>query len=48
MAAADCGMCQAMGYRSCDVCSNVVFPDNVRDSPAGQELCAYCLHDLRR
>lgn len=48
MAAADCGTCQAWGYRSCDVCGNPVFPPNLADSPAGRELCGYCLLDLDR
>lgn len=46
MAAADCGTCEAMGFRTCDVCANPVFPANLKESPAGRELCAYCLTDL--
>ena len=46
MAEADCELCRMMGYRSCDVCGNVVFPANLADSPKGRELCAYCLNDL--
>jgi hypothetical protein len=45
MAAADCGTCALMGYRSCDLCGNVVFPKNLEDSPNGRELCGYCLYD---
>lgn len=43
MAEADCGICLAMGFRSCDVCGNVVFPKNLEESPEGRELCGYCL-----
>lgn len=32
-----------MGYRSCDVCGNPVFPQNLKDSPEGRELCGYCI-----
>lgn len=39
MAAADCVICELMGYRSCDECGNPVFPEN---GPAGRELCGYC------
>ena len=48
MAAADCGMCEAMGYRSCDVCGNPVFPGNLKESTAGRELCGYCLPSVGR
>lgn len=48
MAAADCGTCAMLGYRSCDACANVVFPQNLEDSPEGRELCAYCLIDMGR
>lgn len=43
MAKADCSICEAMGFRACDVCGNVVFPENLADSPEGRELCGYCL-----
>ena len=43
MAEADCDLCRAMGFRSCDVCGNVVFPKNLEVSPVGRELCGYCL-----
>jgi hypothetical protein len=42
MAQADCTICEALGYRSCDKCANPVF-----EVAAGAtvELCAYCLED---
>jgi hypothetical protein len=43
MAEADCELCRAMGFRTCDVCGNVAFPQNIADSPKGRELCGYCL-----
>ena len=45
MAAADCAICEAEGYRSCDKCGNVVMSLDVL-GPGGEELCAYCLEDL--
>lgn len=36
-------MCEAMGYRSCYECGNVVFPLNLAQSPEGRELCGYSL-----
>lgn len=44
MAEADCAMCAAMGYRSCDKCGNPVYSLDVL-GPHGEELCAYCLED---
>lgn len=44
MAKADCPICEAAGYRSCDVCGNPIFEDQGRDA-FGRELCAYCLTD---
>ena len=51
MAEPDCGACEAMGFRACDVCGTPVFPD-----PAGvivlaldgRELCAYCFEDCEK
>lgn len=39
MAAADCAVCAAMGYRSCDRCGGVVFVPH----PVLGDLCEYCL-----
>lgn len=39
MSAADCEMCEALGYRACDECGTPVFapvPGALRD------LCGYC------
>jgi hypothetical protein len=39
MAAADCGLCEMAGYRSCDECEGPVFrpvPGALRD------FCGYC------
>jgi RNA polymerase subunit RPABC4/transcription elongation factor Spt4 len=41
VAKADCGLCEAMGYRACDRCGNVVM----NPPESGPELCAYCLDD---
>ncbi len=46
MAAADCGTCELMGYRTCDVCGNVAFREHLEASPAGRELCGACLLDV--
>lgn len=40
MAAADCSICEALGYRTCDKCSGLVF-DNYRNA-LGFDLCAVC------
>lgn len=43
MAAADCPICEAMGYRSCDRCGTPIF--DVAALVEGEpELCGYCLH----
>lgn len=39
MGAPDCGICEVLGYRSCDRCGDVVFDL----SPLGLEVCGYCL-----
>lgn len=44
MAKADCPICEASDYRSCDACGNPIFEDRGRDA-FGRELCAYCLTD---
>lgn len=41
MADADCGICRSLGYRSCDVCGNPTFPNEVFGIPAG-DLCEHC------
>ena len=43
MAEPDCGFCRALGFRACDVCGDVVFPQNLAHRPKGRELCGYCL-----
>lgn len=45
MAEADCAICEALGYRSCDRCGSPVFPDKAPqlDDLLGEELCPYCL-----
>lgn len=40
MAEADCPVCEASGFRSCDECGNPIFPPF--DFRGGPELCAYC------
>lgn len=40
MSAADCGVCEASGYRTCDECEGLVF-DGFRDE-AGRDVCAAC------
>jgi hypothetical protein len=40
MAAADCTICEAFGYRACDKCEGLVF-DNYRDA-LGLDLCPSC------
>lgn len=40
MSAADCDICEAMGYRTCDECEGVVF-DGFRDAE-GRDVCAAC------
>jgi hypothetical protein len=40
MAAADCSICEALGYRACDTCGGPVF-DNFRNA-LGLDLCPYC------
>jgi NifB/MoaA-like Fe-S oxidoreductase len=47
MAEADCDLCRAMGFRACDVCGDVAFPQNVTDSSEGRELCGYCVPTQR-
>ena len=44
MARADCAICGAAGYRSCDFCGNPVFPP-FTTSPLGVDRCAYCVAD---
>lgn len=44
MAAADCGMCELLGFRSCDVCGNPVFTE----TPGEKDLCVYCISDEGR
>ena len=39
MAAADCPICEAMGYRSCDQCGTPIFKPS---RMPGAELCGYC------
>lgn len=42
MASPHCGICEYMGYRSCDLCGQIVF-----SVVAGQpELCQFCEDDL--
>lgn len=45
MAEPDCEICEASGYRSCDLCGNVVFEP--WRSPLGilREWCAYCVEE---
>lgn len=38
MAAADCPICAALGYRSCDKCGTPVF----EPIPGGPDICGYC------
>ncbi len=41
MAQADCAVCEALGYRSCDLCEAVIFdPDPL--ATAGMEWCVDC------
>lgn len=41
MGAPDCGICEVLGYLSCDRCGDVVF----ERSPLGLEVCGYCLQE---
>jgi hypothetical protein len=41
MSAADCELCEWMGYRTCDGCGNVAF----ERGPLGIDLCGYCQGD---
>jgi hypothetical protein len=38
MSAADCELCEWMGYRTCDGCGGVAFAPG----PLGIDLCGYC------
>jgi hypothetical protein len=38
MAAADCDMCKALGYRSCDLCGGVV----IKPHRLVGDVCGYC------
>lgn len=44
MGKADCDICESLGYRSCDVCSGVVFDPVEGRGPYGRgaDLCGYC------
>lgn len=42
MSAPDCAICEASGYRACDVCGVPVFPP-IKRTALGAELCFYCL-----
>lgn len=49
MAEPHCATCEAMGYRSCDVCGNPCWEaddegneQNLFRDAFGRELCAYC------
>lgn len=42
MAEADCSICAASGYRSCDLCGCPVFPPF---SAFTRDICGYCLED---
>jgi hypothetical protein len=40
MAAADCAICEALGHRTCDKCTGLVF-DAFKDE-TGRDLCVAC------
>jgi hypothetical protein len=42
MAAADCAMCAALGYRACDQCGTPIMDGPTGGSFGLPELCAYC------
>ena len=49
MAEADCDLCAALGYRSCDRCGNPVFPEALEMCSVlglSEELCGYCVSDV--
>lgn len=44
MAEADCEVCEAMGYRSCDDCGRPTWePENLFRDFFGFEWCTYCV-----
>jgi hypothetical protein len=48
VAEADCGICEAMGYRSCDLCGGPAMTAALEHPYAvelGVEYCGYCLMD---
>lgn len=40
MSAACCGMCEYLGYRTCDACGGIAWYGGT--GPDGQDLCAGC------
>lgn len=42
MSAADCGLCEALGYRTCDSCEGIAW----KPGPLGIDYCAACCPEL--
>ena len=42
MSAADCDLCEMLGYRTCDSCGEIAW----KPGPLGIDYCAYCCPDM--